>query len=88
MLRYFFLVAIGALIATAPALAQGGNRPATPSGEIRIPSGAAIDRMLESDNVPSPDKDFSADDATATQQMDQRAKRIDQKVKKGICTGC
>ena len=89
MLRYLCLVILGALIATAPALAQDSNRPSTPSGEIQIPSGAAVDRMLDSNNVPPPpDKEFSANDAKAIEQMDQRAKRIDQEVKKGICTDC
>ena len=44
--------------------------------------------MLDSNTVPPPDKQFSPNDAKAIQQMDQRAKRIDQKVMKGICTGC
>ncbi|WP_457094113.1 hypothetical protein [Microvirga sp. P5_D2] len=88
MRRYLGLVTLSALIATGPALAQESNRPFTPSGEVQIPSGTAIDRMLDSNTVPPPDKEFSADDAKAIQQMDQRAKRIDQEVKKGICTDC
>ena len=88
MRRHLYLVTLAALIFTAPALAQDSNRPLTPSGEIQVPSGAAIDRMLDSDTVPSPDKEFSSNDAKAIQQMDQRAKRIDQEVKKGICTDC
>jgi len=88
MRRRLCLVTLGTLIATVPALAQESKRTSTPSGEIQIPSGAAIDRMLDSNTVPSPDKEFSANDAKAIQQMDQRAKRIDQKVKRGICTGC
>lgn len=88
MRRHLCLVTLAALISTAPALAQNSNRPSTPSGEIQVPSGAAIDRMLDSDTVPSPDKEFSSDDAKAIQQMDQRAKRIDQEVRKGICTDC
>ncbi|MGO4388255.1 hypothetical protein AB4Y85_12015 [Microvirga sp. 2YAF29] len=88
MRRHLCLVTLGALIATAPALAQDSNRPFTPSGEIQIPSDAAIDRMLDSNTLPPPAKEFSADDAKAIQQMDQRAKRIDQEVKKGICTDC
>ena len=31
---------------------------------------------------------LTANDAKAIQQMDQRAKRIDQDVMRGICTGC
>jgi hypothetical protein len=88
MLRCLGLVTLGALIATTPALAQDSHRPFTPSGEIQVPSGAAIDRMLDSNTVPPPDKEFSANDAKAIQQMDQRAKRIDQEVKQGICTDC
>ena len=87
MRRYLCLVTLGASIATGPALAQQGNQPFTPSGEIQIPSGAAIDQMLDSNTIP-PDKQFSPNDAKAIQQMDQRAKRIDQEVKKGICNGC
>ena len=88
MLRHLCLVTLGALIVTTPALTQDSNRSLTPSGEIQIPSGAAIDRMLDSNTVPPPDKEFSANDAKAIQEMDQRAKRIDQEVKKGICTDC
>jgi hypothetical protein len=44
--------------------------------------------MLDSNTVPLPDKEFSSNDAKAIQQMDQRAKRIDQDVETGICTGC
>ena len=88
MQRYLWLVALGSLITTLPALAQDSNRPFTPSGEIQIPSGAAIDRMLDSNTVPRTNKEFSHNNAKAIQQMDQRAKRIDQKVMKGICTGC
>jgi hypothetical protein len=88
MRRYLCLVALGALIATAPAPAQDSNRPFTPSGEIQVPSGAAIDRMLDSNTVPPPDKEFSSNDAKAIQQMDQRAKRIDQEIKQGTCTDC
>jgi len=88
MQRCLRLIILGSLITAGPALAQDRNRSVTPSGEIQIPSGAAIDRMLDSKTVPPPDKEFSPDDAKAIQQMDQRAKRIDQKVMKGICTNC
>lgn len=88
MRRYLCLVTLGSLITAGAALAQESDRPFTPSGEIRIPSGAAIDRMLDSNTIPPPDKEFSANDAKAIQQMDQRAKRIDQEVMKGICTEC
>ena len=88
MYRYLCLVAIHSLITAGPALAQDSNRPFTPSGEIQIPSGAEIDRMLDSNTVPPPDREFSPNDPKAIQQMDQRAKRIDQKVMKGICTDC
>jgi hypothetical protein len=88
MQRYLWLVTLASLITAGPALAQDSNRPFTPSKEIQIPSGAEIDRMLDSNTVPPPDKQFSPNDAKAIQQMDQRAKRIDQKVMKGICTGC
>ena len=88
MHRYLWLVTLSSLITAVPALAQERDRPFTPSGAIQIPSGAAIDRMLNSNTVPSPDKQFSPNDAKAIQQMDQRAKRIDQDVMRGICTGC
>lgn len=88
MHRCLYLVTLAALITAGPTQAQDRDRPFTPSGEIQVPSGAAIDRMLDSNTVPSPDKEFSSDDAKAIQQMDQRAKRIDQEVKQGICTDC
>jgi hypothetical protein len=88
MHRYLWLITLGSLITAVPALAQEGDRPFTPSGEIQIPSGAAIDRMLDSNTVPPPDKEFSPNDTKAIQQMDQRAKRIDRDVMKGICNGC
>ncbi len=88
MHRYLQLIIVGSLITALPALAQDKDRPFPPSGEIQIPSGAAVDRMLDSNTVPPPDKEFSPNDAKAIQQMDQRAKRIDQEVMKGICTGC
>ena len=88
MHRFLQLIILGSLIAAGPALAQDSNRPFTPSGEIQIPSGAEIDRMLDSNTVPPPNKEFSPNDAKAIQQMDQRAKRIDEKVMKGICTDC
>jgi hypothetical protein len=88
MRLYLCLVTLCALITAGPTLAQASNRPLTPSGEIQIPSGAAIDRMLDSNTVPPPSKEFSPNNAKAIQQMDQRAKRIDREVMKGICTGC
>jgi hypothetical protein len=69
MYRYLCPIALGALITAAPVLAQEGNRPFTPSGGVQVPSGAAIDRMLDCKTVPPPDKEFSANDAKAIQQM-------------------
>jgi hypothetical protein len=88
MHRYLWLVTLGSLITAVPALAQDKDRPFTPSGEIQIPSGAAIDRMLDSNTVPPPTKEFSPNDAIADQQLEQRAKRIDREVMKGICADC
>jgi hypothetical protein len=88
MHRYLCLITLGSLFTAVPALAQESNRPFTHSGEIQIPSGAAVDRMLDTNTVPPPDREFSPNDAKAIQQMDQRAKLIDQEVMKGICTGC
>jgi hypothetical protein len=88
MHRYLQLIILGSLVTAVPALSQEGNRPFTPSGEIQIPSGTEIGRMLDSNTVPPPSKEFSPNDAKAIQQMDQRAKRIDKEVIKGICTGC
>jgi len=88
MTRLLRLAILGLFIATLPVLAQEREGPRTPSGEIRIPSGAAIDKMLDQNTVPNPAKDFSANDATAIQQMDERAKEIDREVVKGICTDC
>jgi hypothetical protein len=88
MQRYLWLAILGSLISTAPALAQERDRSPTPSGEIQIPSGSAIDNMLDQNTVPDSAKDFSTNDAKAIQQMDERAKRIDRKIMKGICTDC
>ena len=92
----FWLVILGSLVSAGAAWAQEGKQPFTPSGEIQIPSGAAIDQMLDKggdrtlkDEFSTNGADaFSANDAKAIQQLDQRAKRIDEEVKKGICTGC
>ena len=88
MKRCLLLAILGLLPVAVPAAAQEREGPRTPSGEIRIPSGAQIDRMLDQNTVPSPTKDFSGNDATAIQQMDERAKKIDREVVKGICTDC
>jgi hypothetical protein len=88
MRNCLWLVMLGSLVTAAPAWAQERGKPPLPSGEIQIPSGAAIDQMLDQTTVPPPSKEFSTNDATAIQQMDRRAKRIDQEVMKGICTGC
>jgi hypothetical protein len=72
----------------APALAQERDRPPSLSREVQILSGAAIDQMLDQKTVPSPTTDFSTNDATAIQQINQRAKQIDRDVINGICTGC
>jgi hypothetical protein len=82
------LTILGLTIAALPSSAQEREGPRTPSGEIRIPSGAAIDRMLDENTVPNPAKDFSSNDAIAIQQMDERAKKIDREVEKGICQDC
>lgn len=86
MQRYLWLATLGALIGVASAQERDG--PRSPSGEIRIPSDAAIEKMLDEKTVTNPDRDFSGNDAIATEQMDERARRIDQEVKKGICDGC
>ncbi|WP_281024072.1 hypothetical protein [Microvirga subterranea] len=44
--------------------------------------------MLDSSTVPPPGKEFSANDAIADQQLEQRDKQIDREVMKGICTDC
>ncbi|MET0744035.1 MAG: hypothetical protein ABWY78_11745 [Microvirga sp.] len=88
-MRYHLcLVMLGSLIAAVPAGAQERPGQKTPSGEIQIPSGAQIDRMIDQTNAPPAKDGFSTNDATATRQMDRRAKRIDQDVMKGICTDC
>jgi hypothetical protein len=88
MRNYLWLIMLGSLVAAVPAWTQERGGPPRPSREIQIPSGASIDQMLDQTTVPPPSKEFSTNDATAIQQMDRRAKRIDQDVMKGICTGC
>jgi len=86
MHRYLWLVTLASLITAVPALAQESNQPSTPSGEFQIPSGAARDRMLASNTVAPPDKEFSPKDPSdkALQQEDQEDERIDREVIKGI----
>jgi hypothetical protein len=85
MQRLLCLTILSLLIGTAPAWPQERNRrPLTPSGKIQIPS----ERTLEREVVTTPRNEFSRDDATAIEQMDQRDKQIDRAVEKGICAGC
>ena len=88
MQRYLWLVIVGSLITAGPAPAQDRERPRPPSREIRIPSGAELDRMLDQSTVPNPSRGFSRNEVTAIQQMDERARKIDREVMKGICSGC
>ncbi|MBB3021521.1 hypothetical protein FHR70_004622 [Microvirga lupini] len=88
MQRYLRLAVLSSLITAIPASAQDREGSRLPSGEIRIPSGAAIDRMLDRNAVPDPAKDFSGNDATAIQQMDEQDRKINREVEKGICPGC
>jgi hypothetical protein len=88
MQRYLWLVILGSLITAGPAPARDRERPRPPSREIQIPSGAELDRMLDQTTVPKPSKDFSSNDVTAIRQMDERARKIDREVMKGICSGC
>jgi hypothetical protein len=85
MQRLVWLATLGILVTAVPVWSQVRDaRPVNPSGEIRIPS----EKTLERDAVSIPRDDFSTNDATATQQMDEQNKLIDQKIMKGICTGC
>ena len=85
MQRLVWLATLGILVTSAPVWSQDRHaRPVTPSGEIRIPS----QKQLEQDAVTIPRDGFSKNDATATKQMDKQNELIDQKVMKGICTGC
>ncbi len=90
MHRYLWLVTLASLITAVPALAQESkqesNQPSTPSGEFQIPSGAELDRMLDSNAVAPPDEEFSLKDPSdkALQQQDQKDERIDREVIKGI----
>jgi hypothetical protein len=96
MRNCLWLVILGSLVAAGAAWAQEAKQPFTPSGEIQIPSGAALDQMLEKggdmtlkDEFSTKGADaFSSNNAKAMQQMDQRAKQIDRDVMRGICTGC
>lgn len=87
MQRVSFLILLGYLAATVPAF---GQEPAfrSPSGEIRVPSDAAIEKMLKGKSVPNPANEFSGNDSIATQQMDRQNRQIDREVEKGICSGC
>lgn len=91
-----WLVMFSSLVTTSAAWAQEVKQPNTSSGEIQIPSGTAIDRMLDKGADTTLKKEFSTSgadgfstsDAKAIQQMEQRAKEVDRDVMKGICTGC
>jgi hypothetical protein len=79
------LVTLSVLVFTIPAWSQeAGRRPSPATGDIQIPS----EQELEREAVTQPGDPFSTDDAAARKQMDERAKRIDREVMKGICTGC
>jgi hypothetical protein len=85
MHRIILLAALSCLVTVMPGWAQNqDSRPAPNQGEITIPS----EKTLERDAVTSPKNDFSRDDATATRQMERQNRRIDRKVKEGICADC
>jgi hypothetical protein len=96
MRNCLWLVILSSLVAASAAWAQEVKQPSTSSGEIQIPSGQAIDRMLDKGADMTVKKEystsgadgFSTSDAKAIQQMEQRAKEVDRDVMKGICTGC
>jgi hypothetical protein len=96
MRNRLWLVILASLVIAGAASAQEAKQPFTPSGEIQIPSGAAIDQMLEKGGDMTLKKElstngadtFSPKNAKAMQQMDKRAKEIDRDVMRGICTGC
>jgi len=97
MHRYLWLVAFASLITAVPALAQESNQPSappdqpfTPSGEIPIPSGAALDRMLDSPAVAPRGEEVSPKDPSnrALKEMEERDQRINRDVMKGICKDC
>ncbi|RDI57780.1 hypothetical protein [Microvirga subterranea] len=88
MQRCLWLAILGSLITAVPASAQDRKGPHMSSGEIRVPSDAAIEKMLEGKSVPNPANEFSGNDSIATQQMDRQDRQIDREVEKGICSGC
>jgi hypothetical protein len=85
MQRVILLAALSCLVTVTPGWAQNqDSRPVPRRDEITIPS----ERTLERDALASPRNAFSTDDATATRQMERQNRRIDHKVKEGICTDC
>jgi hypothetical protein len=77
-------VLLGLVAVTSSRAQNQDSRPPPRQGEITIPS----EKTLERDAVTSPKNDFSRDDATATRQMERQNRRIDRKVKEGICADC
>jgi len=96
MRNCLWLVIYSSLVASSAAWAQEVKQPFTSSGEIQIPSGPAIDRMIDKGADTTLKKEFSTsgadgfstNNAKAVQQMEQRAKDVDLDVVRGICTGC
>ena len=85
MHRVILLAVLLGLVAVTSSRAQNQDSGPPPrQGEITIPS----EKTLERDAVTSPKDDFSRDDATATRQMERQNRRIDRKVKEGICADC
>jgi hypothetical protein len=85
MQRIILLAAFSMLTAATPGFAQDRDRgPVLRNGEIVIPS----ERTLEREAVTQPRNEFSTNDADALKQMERQNRRIDQEVKKGICTEC
>jgi hypothetical protein len=85
MPRLVGLMILALLASAVPAWPQQRERRPRPSSNlIQIPS----EQDFERGAFTQPRNSFSRNDATAARQMTRRARAIDDRVMRGICTGC
>ena len=85
MLRLAGLLTLAFIVSAAPAWSQQRDRrPRASSNLIQIPT----EKDFRQRAYTQPPNTFSKNDATAAGQMERRSRAVDERVMRGICTGC